>query len=150
MGPSGSSEDDNRLAAKKLFESRKENGRFKFSDCWLVLRHEPKWQAWVDNEPKTTKTISNKRSQASDNNTTDEHASNGEENLSSSSTPSRPIGMKNAKSEKIQEILLTRQVHATESIAENARERIKVAQEHNDIQIFSMRLDPDDRQIASN
>ncbi|CAK4286849.1 unnamed protein product, partial [Aphanomyces euteiches] len=58
--------------------------------------------------------------------------------------------MKKAKSDKIHEMLLTRQVRATESIAENARERIKVAQEHNNIQIFSMRLDPDLGRVSRN
>ncbi|KAG9398362.1 hypothetical protein AC1031_014700 [Aphanomyces cochlioides] len=139
MGLSGTSEEDIRLSATKLYESRKENGRFKFFDCWKVLRDEPKWQEWMDSttkpdEPKVVKRPS----------------SDQEVDLSSESDKAiqRPTGMKRAKSEKAQELLLVRQVRATEAMVDNAKARIQVAQEQNDIQVFSMRFDPSDEQAA--
>ncbi|KAH9118163.1 hypothetical protein AeMF1_008531 [Aphanomyces euteiches] len=96
MGPSGSSEDDIRLAATKLFESRKENGRFKYLDCWFVLRNEPKWQEWFANDPKAKKSKETKRPRsAKDTNGHNEETL--EESKPSNGEATRPIGMKRQK-----------------------------------------------------
>ncbi|CAK4070423.1 unnamed protein product [Aphanomyces euteiches] len=131
---------DIRISSTKLFESRKENGRFKVLDRWKVLRNEPKWQEWMDSTPKADKPKVVKRS-----------SSDQEVNLSNESeqnTPQRPTGMKRVKSEKTQEFLLVRQVRATEAMVDSAKATIQVTQEQNDIQVFSMRFDPSDEQAA--
>lgn len=140
IAKSGSVERDYEQGALELYNQTMKS-RFKFFSCWFVLRASPKWGAWrnINSKKKNARAKPKKRSLIEASDTTEKTSELTPSDVAPSSLEDqhqRPIGISRAKAEKANALLYARQVKAAELMALNGKERIRVAQEQSELNMF--------------
>ena len=148
LDQSGTTDDDKKRDALDLFISQYKSG-FKYISCWYILRESVKWGAWRSSNSKRS-TPTAKRSRSAVENPavvsvqSENHVENANDTSDDDSKVKRPKGMRKAKMEKISLSLQARQVQAAEALAASSKERVKVAQEQIELNLFSIVPNPGD------
>ncbi|KAE9219189.1 hypothetical protein PF004_g13676 [Phytophthora fragariae] len=142
LEPSGCTPTDIEHQAVELYESVKKNGKFRFLQCWSILKDSPKWGAWrMRRDGKSTpQKPTHKRTERLDDSDTTATATSDQlqSPVSTESSSRRPVGQKRSKLEETNSTLYARQVQAAERMARNGEARNRVARVQVDLNIFSL------------
>lgn len=142
MEASGKSPTDLEHDALALFESTCSSGRFRFMQCWYILRGSPKWSAWLNANEKrfapkkrkpSTQVESDQEPGVDVESYDDTDATTDECAQVQSDREERPQGTKRAKTEARNLALYERQVRAAETMAESAKARNIIAERQSAI-----------------
>ncbi|OWZ05190.1 hypothetical protein PHMEG_00022769 [Phytophthora megakarya] len=125
--------------AVELYES--EHGKFRYKNCWKVLRDSQKWGAWRQGSKKKCRGAQR----------VDDAAQNQDQPVDAVASfaadtgdtegddaERRPMGQKRAKMERTNLALYARQVQAAERMAKTSEARVRVAQDQVEQNLFSM------------
>lgn len=135
LNQSGTTEEDWKRDALELYESIPANkGRFKFLSAWFILSQEPKWGAWRD--AATAKKTPRKSGSKAKRDEVEPNAVEGDLGLLIDDEEGNRLGTKKSKLEKANLALQSRQVAAAERMAKNGHDRILVAKEQMELQMF--------------